>query len=309
MSKPIDILGLGCVAVDTFLFIDSFPTPDSKVRIQQQIRDIGGQTGTALIAASRLGANCAYVGVLGEGDEVCDFVRTRLHKDSVSFTHAKTSADAQPIRTTVLVDTSKQTRTILYDLNGASPTPEDWPSEDVIRSSKLLFVDHFGAEAMLRAARIARSANIPIVADFEAGDSDTFRELFAMTDHLILSRTFAELQSGCHSPEQAVRALWNEHRQVVVVTCGEDGCWFVDKNDPQTPQHMLAFSVNAVDTTGCGDVFHGAYAFALLQGWGVVERVRFASAAAALQTTRPGGASAAPRFNEIQELLSTSSDC
>jgi sugar/nucleoside kinase (ribokinase family) len=91
-------------------------------------------------------------------------------------------------------------------------------------------------------------------------------------------------------------------RRAVVVTCGADGCWYLEEAGA-SPRHQPAYPVRVADTTGCGDVFHGAYASALVRGAGLAERVRFAAAAAALKATRPGGQEGIPTRAEVEAFL------
>jgi sugar/nucleoside kinase (ribokinase family) len=237
MPAGIDVLGLGAVAVDDLFFLDEFPKPDAKVRVVASERQAGGLTGTALVAAARLGSSAAYAGTLGE-DDLSRFI-----------------------------------------------------------------VDHSGLRGMLRAARIARSAGIAVVGDFEHRHPGPFEELFALTDHLVLPIEFARLLTGAADGPTAAEALWNETRAAVVVTVGAEGAWYVSAEHPGGARHQPAFRVEAVDTTGCGDVFHGAYAAALSRGLGVADRVRVASAAAAIKATRPGGQKGIPSAAEIGEFL------
>jgi sulfofructose kinase len=96
--------------------------------------------------------------------------------------------------------------------------------------------------------------------------------------------------------------LWSDDREVVVVTCGDRGCWWLDRGDVTIPRHLPAYPVTVADTTGCGDVFHGAYASALARGAGVAERLRFASAAAAIKATRLGGQAGIPSRDEVERF-------
>jgi sulfofructose kinase len=89
----------------------------------------------------------------------------------------------------------------------------------------------------------------------------------------------------------------------VVVTCGAEGCWYIDGESIQQPHRQKAFAVNAVDTTGCGDVFHGAYAAGLVRGQTLPERIRFASAAAALKALQHGGQPGAPTLPALEKYL------
>jgi len=109
--------------------------------------------------------------------------------------------------------------------------------------------------------------------------------------------------TGASDPMTAVFGLWNVGRDSVVVTCGREGAWYATAEN-RSPQYQQAFQVNAVDTTGCGDVFHGAYALALARGSEIFERVRFASAAAALKASRSGGQLGAPTAEELTSFIS-----
>jgi sugar/nucleoside kinase (ribokinase family) len=303
MVEGFDILGLGCTAVDDLIYVEGYPAADSKVRIRRQERQAGGLTGTALVAAARMGARCQYAGGLG-GDEFSRFVQQRLQEEGVGLEHLDRRDDPRPAHSLIVVDESRQTRTIFCDSDGAARARVDWPPDDVIRAARVLFVDHFGIEGMIRAARVARAAGIAVVADFEsAAEDERFAELVALADHPVTPLAFARRWTGCEHPGDAARALWNATRQAAVVTCGADGCWYVGGDDPQVPRHQQAIRVTVVDTTGCGDVFHGAYAAALARGLDLPDRVRLASAAAALKATRRGGQAGIPTKAAVDRFL------
>jgi sulfofructose kinase len=302
MEERIDVLGLGAVAVDDLLFLREFPKPDSKNGILGWERHAGGNTATALVAARRLGRECAYAGTLGS-DELSRFALDGLEAKGVSVRHLVRRDGAPPFHSTILVDTSTKTRTILFNaagVIGASPTE---PSEEVIRSAGVLLVDHVGQEGMLRAARIARRAGIPVVADLERQDGAWFADLLAAIDHLILPYEFAHSLSGGKDGPSIVRALWADDRAAVVVTRGAEGSWYLTAEEPGQVFHQPAFRVEVVDTNGCGDVFHGAYAAGLSEGMPIAERVRFAAGVAACKATRAGGQEGIPTRAEAVTFL------
>lgn len=296
----IDILGLGAVAVDDLIFVESYPPPDAKVRVVRRERHCGGLTATALVAAARLGARCAYAGVLGR-EALSDFAAACLEQEGVEVSGAQRTPTARPVHSNIIVDQRHGTRNIFYDLDHAVGASLHTPAR-LIRSCRVLFVDHMGVPGMVRAARLARRAGIPVVADLEIATDPQFPQLLALADHLILSRDFSCALTGVRSPAQAVLKLARPDRQVAVVTCGEKGCWYLAPGEA-APRHQPAFKVKAVDTTGCGDVFHGAYAFALARGLGLQERIRFAAATAALKATGPGGQTGIPSLTAVQRLL------
>jgi len=306
MATSFDILGLGCTAVDDLLYVENYPAADSKVRIRRRERQGGGLTGTALVAAARMGASCQYAGGLGR-DELSQFVERRFHEEGIGLDYLDRQDDHGPIHSVIIVDETRQTRTIFYDSDNAAEARADWPPDDVIRAAKVLFVDHYGIEGMIRAARVARAAGIPVVADFESLPTDQrFAELVDMVDHPVTSLEFAQRWTGCEDPSDAARALFlkgNSSRNAVVVTGGSDGCWYIGGPDAPRPHHQPAMRVTAVDTTGCGDVFHGAYAAGLAQGLDLADRVRLASAAAALKATQRGGQTGIPARAAVDRFL------
>lgn len=298
---PIDVLGLGCVAVDDLLVVPSYPLPETKVRLRRRERQCGGLTGTALVAAARLGARCAFAGVLGD-DEDSRFVVECFGREGIDTTHLRRLPGARPIHSTIIVDEEAHTRTVLFDLAGSVGAEPDHPPDGVIRAARVLYVDHYGIEGMTRAAQVARAAGVPVVADLERDEWPGFHGLLALVDHLIVGRAFAEKLTGISDPAAAVDRLGREDRRAVVVTCGADGCWFRGDADPR-PRRQPAFPVEVVDTTGCGDVFHGAYAAALARGVDLAGRIRFASAAAAIKATRYGGQAGIPSRAAVEAFL------
>jgi sulfofructose kinase len=297
----VDILGLGGVAVDDLLFVDRYPPADAKTVVARRERHCGGLTATALVAAARLGAGCAYAGVLGT-DALSDFAIQVMAREGIDLAHLRREANARPLYSTIIIDQVRLTRNVFVDLAGVVGAALDWPPPEVVQACRVLFVDSIGPAGMLRAARLARAAGIPIVGDIEA-TGQQLTPLIGEVDHLILSWEFARKFTGAATPENAARALWGAQRQAVVITDGDDGCWTLAAEDAGQVVHQPAFRVAVVDTTGCGDVFHGAYAAGLVRGLAVGQRVQLAAAAAALKATRPGGQAGAPTLAEVEQFL------
>ena len=301
--KRWDVLGLGCVAVDDLLYAEEYPAPDSKVRLRKRERSCGGLTANALVAAARLGASCAFAGVLGD-DADSGYVRDALRREGIDLSVLVRRPDARPIHSTIIVDETHHTRTIFFDLTGSTGASPDAPAEDVIRSAGVLLVDHYGIEGMTRAAQIARAAGVAVVGDLERDEWPGFHELLSLVDHVIVSREFALKLTKTNTPEEAITRLWTHDRQTVVVTCGAEGCWY---RGEAGAIHQPAFAVSVADTAGCGDVFHGAYAAALARGLPMPERIRFATAAASLKAMRSGGQAGYPQLAELETFIQATS--
>jgi len=299
-----DILGFGAVAVDDLLYVEEYPPAERKVRVHRQLRQCGGLTGTALVAAARLGARCAYVGVLGD-DELSRFVIDGLAREGIDLGHRASRTEARPAHSTIIVDETHKTRTIFARIGEAIGADPQLPDAALIRSARVLLVDHHGLEGTLRAVRIARDAGVHVVADFERNPGPRFPSLVAMVEHLVISERFArELTGDWPSPvEQLLPRLWSPARRAVVVTCGADGGWYQVGGPTGDFERYPAFPVEVVDTTGCGDVFHGAYAVGVAEGQDVAQGVRFASAVAALKATQRGGQAGCPTRAVVEAFL------
>ncbi|MBM3878528.1 MAG: permease [Verrucomicrobia bacterium] len=299
-----DILGLGCVAVDDLVAVRAYPRADAKIEVRRRDRQCGGLAATALVAAARLGARCAYAGLLGD-DPDSAFVRAAFEREGIDTSRGPRHREARPVRSFIVVDERAQTRTVFFATNRYTGAHARLPAAQVVTACRVLLVDRFGIPGMIRAARLARRAGIPVVGDFESSRWARFEELLAWVDHLIVSEDFAREFTGCREPAVAARRLWGPKRAVVIVTCGARGGWVMDRR-AERPWRFPAFRVKAVDTTGCGDVFHGAYAVGLARWMTIEDCVRQAAACAALKATRPGGQAGCPDLGQVRRLLARS---
>lgn len=302
IDKCWDIFGVGTAAVDDLLYVDRFPQPDEKIPVRSKQRQGGGQTATALVAAARQGARSAYCGQLGE-DELSRYTLQELEREGVDCSAVIRTPGCKPYHSVVIVDASSGSRTILYHNEGVrEPAPEDIHSA-WIQASKLVFIDQNAPRAGLQAARLARGLNIPVVADLERITNTDLDLLLAHIDHLIVNSGFARQVTGLTDARAMVQELATTERAACVVTCGSGGCWFAEYGG--AAQYFPAFRVPVVDTTGCGDVFHGAYAAAIARGERIPRAVEIASATAAIKATQPGGRAGIPSLAAVDLFLQT----
>ena len=298
---PIDVLGLGSVAHDDLLYVDAYPPPNRKTRVLRKFERFGGLTGGALIAAARLGARCAYAGRLGF-DPASLAVEAAFAREGIDTRHAARDQENGVGRSTIIVSTPEGTRNVFSQHTGKTGAHEQLPEESVIRAARVLLVDHHGVDGAIRAGRIAREAGNSIVGDFERDDPPRLGELLALVDHLILPEDFAGRLTGRSTAERAVTHLRKNDSQTIVVTAGDKGCWYLEAGGSEV-RHIAALRVKAFDTTGCGDVFHGAYAAALAGGMDLPDRLQFATTAAAFKAAAALGSNGVPRKNDVEEFL------
>jgi sulfofructose kinase len=295
-----DVLGIGVAAVDDLVRVPHLPAPDTKVRVTESVRACGGLCATALVAAARLGASVAYAGVVGP-DDLSDFVLRSLEAEGIDTSHVDRLPDAGPAHSIIVVDPAGR-RTVYSDPRRSIAGADDRPPASVLRDARVLLVDHVRIPASIRAARIARWEGIPVVADIERDDDPRLPELLAAVDHLVVPAAFGERLTGASDPGAILAALRSPGR-TTVLTAGADGAWYLGPGEDDRPSHAPAFAVDTLDTTGCGDAFHGAYAAGLAFGLDLAGRVRLASAVAALTATRLGGQAGIPDRAAVEAFL------
>lgn len=295
-----DVLGFGVVAVDDIVYVDNYPPSDSKAPVVGEKRDGGGLAGTALVAAARLGASTAYGGILGD-DDLSRFTLAEFEREGVDCSLVVRQAGARPVHSIIIVDRSNGHRTILY--SGVMTPPPLQSVAPAIAQCRVLFVDSTIAAWALDALRLAHEHGVAVVADLERRPEQAVHELGAAVDHLILGSAFAAQMTGKSKPADMVRSLRTPAHAACVVTAGEDGCWYATRETGDEVKHFPAFKVQAVDTTGCGDVFHGAYAASIARGTPIENALAVASATAGLKATRPGGRSGIPDRAAVEQFL------
>ncbi len=283
--KMWDVLGFGAIAVDDFLYVDNYPAPDSKTRVQRRERHGGGLCATALIAAAKLGARCTFAGALGD-DEWSQFSTAELEKSGVDCSQVLAAPNARPAHSTIIVDNLGR-RTILSDSSGLMPFPQAQITADWLQRARVIFLDHTASENGALIASIAQTLHIPIIADIER-DAPNLESWIDRVDHLIVGENFAREWTQSADAETAVQRL-GAARKLAVVTLGENGCVACGAETSRQVLAVPTYRVNVVDTTGCGDVFHGAYAAELARGSAVETRLKIASALAAHKAQFRGG--------------------
>lgn len=302
MTARWDVLAIGNAAVDEILLLEHFPAADSKMPLSAVSRQGGGLAATAAVAAARLGARAAFCSLIGE-DELSAYTLAELEREGVDTAPCLRDPRGLPYHAYILVDRAGQTRTILYEHGRVDPPPEHI-TPALIESCRVLLIDHHAPLAGPRAAALARERGIPVVADVESESIPTLPAFLDLPDHLILGATFARRLTGIDEPAGALRALLAQShapRACTAVTAGARGVWFAGAAGEI--RYQPAYPVNVVDTTGCGDVFHGAYAAALARGEKIDQAVRLAAAAAALKATQPGGRAGIPDLPRVLRFL------
>lgn len=297
-SKPYDVVGVGINVIDYLFRISHFPEPDTKMDALGAMIQGGGLTATAMVACARLGLRTRYIGKFG-GNEIGHMARAELQREGIDLAAAAIAPGVPNRFCVVLVEEKSGHRTIVRQRD-----PRIWLqprdlSRDAVCAGRVLHLDGYEGDAAVQAARWAKAAGIPISVDAE--EPTEHREaLFALTDILIVGHRFGQMLTGRHETQGILEGLACLGPPCVGLTLGGAGSALRYRDEiVQAP----GFSVNVVDTTGAGDVFHGAFLHGLLQGWEAGDILRFANAVSALKCTHLGGRTGIPRLEDVRRFL------
>ena len=293
----IDAIGLGLCTVDMLFVVDRQPTFDTTMRASQYLRQGGGPVPTSLVALARLGASTSYVGKVGD-DPDGDFIRAELEKEGVDTSSFVVVPGALTRVALVLVEEASGER-------GFTTRPETCadldPAEfdrETIANARILHLDD-ADPACMQAARWAREAGNTVVYDGTWLHED-LDEFLPLVDMPIVSEPMVRRWMPDATPQQVVDRLHGYGAKIAVYTLGERGTIVRWREGTFT---YPAFPVEAVDTTGAGDAFHGAFIYGLLQHWSVSDIIRYASAVAALNCRQLGGRSGLPKLSATEDFI------
>ena len=286
------VLTVGALALDTIFGLDRLPSTPGKYLPIETIRVAQGMATAQAATIVRLGGQARLWASIGD-----DTTGERIVKDL-----ADTGIDLRAIRkvpgaesgfSSILADRSGNSIIVPHYDPAIRSRPDTTPDlTDVVAIS----VDVRWPDAAEIALHAARDMQIPGILDVEAAPEDVLDRLLPIASHLVASEAGAFALTGEPDPEKAAAILGKGNGRFVAVTAGARGTYWPGGHQP-------AFPVEAVDTLAAGDVFHGAFAFGLAEGWEIPAAIRFASAAAAIKCTRFGGRLGAPTRAEVESFL------
>lgn len=299
VSSKVDLVGVGLNATDTLIPLSNFPARGSKVEYSAASILPGGQVASTVVACQHWGMTTRYVGKLGDDHAAA------LHMEAFARAGVETQIVTVPGGTSpqslILVDGGGERTVLCRRDEHLSLRPTDLRRE-WITGARALHVDGYDTPAATLAARWAREAGIPVIADLDElypGVDDLIRNI----DYLIVSRDFPCRIMAESDLEKALQQMQRRYGcALTAATLGEEGvlAW-----DGAQFHHAPAYAVRVVDTTGAGDIFHAGFIHALLQGWPLQRQLDFACAAAALNCTAVGARGNIESVENIELLMAT----
>ncbi len=288
---------VGIAVLDIVLNVPTLPATPGKYRATRRTEVGGGVAANAAATVAALGGEAVFFGCLGD-DAAGDRIAADLASWGVDVAGVRrVPGEASPL-SAVLVDAGGERLIVNHAgtalFTGATPVqPPELEGVDVV------LTDMRWPGGAIPALRTAAATGKPAIVDCDHDPGDAPGIIEAAT-HVVFALPTLRRLTGCERPADALRAAADHTPAWVAATAGSDGVYWLDDGGLRRGP---AFPVNAVDTLGAGDVFHGAFALAVGEGRELPDALRWASAAAAVKCTRFGGREGIPHRNDLDTFL------
>ena len=294
-----EVVGIGAVVMDTLITLPSFPPEDTKFKATSTKLVGGGPTATGIVAVSKLGVSSEYIGVLSD-DSTGAFLKGDFEKYGVKTDNIDFFKGYSAFTSCIWLNSEKGTRTCVFDKGNLPALKLDQKKIDAIKAAKVLMVDGNEMAAAVEAAKIARESGVKVLYDC-GGLYEGVENLLALTDIMIPSEEFALGHTKTDDVFEAAKILYEKYSpEFVVITRGKHGGIIYDGKEIKD---YPIYDVEVVDSNGCGDVFHGAFAAATVYGLTPLQSCYFSSGVSSLKCTGVGARESVPSYEETIEFL------
>lgn len=293
----IKIACVGIAVQDRIYYVDEMPKVNGKF-VATDYKEIGGgPAATAAVAIAKLGAKVDFIGRIGD-DGAGQVITSELEHYGVNTSFIKVYPNARSSQSAILVDKHGERLIINY------PSPDllydtDWLEQIDFSGYDVILADVRWPQGTEYCFKKGKEFGIPTVLDADITPQD-ITNLVRLSSHAAFSEPGLFKMTALNEPESALKKGSLSTDGQVYVTLGDKGCLWLDGNEQRLDK---GFKVDVVDTTGAGDVFHGAFAFALAHGYSTDKVVEFACAVAALKCTKAGGRAGIPSIEQVNEFL------
>ena len=299
LNDMIKIVGIGACVMDTLYNIPHFPKEDTKLRAVGSKPAGGGPVATGLVAAQKLGEQTAYIGVLSD-DNGGVFLKKDFEKYGVNTDLIAIKSGCRSFSSVIWLSADTTSRTCVYDKGDLPPLSLSDAQKKAIADAELLMVDGNELDAAVEAAKCAKKHGTKVLYDC-GGLYDGIERLLSLTDIMIPSEEFALGHTDTQDAESAAKKLYEMYSpEIIVITQGKrGGLMFDGKNIVEYPIYPAV----VVDSNGSGDVFHGAFAAAVVKGYTYEQCCHFSSAVSGLKCTGIGARESVPNFETVMTYL------
>lgn len=296
---PFDVVGVGLNATDTLILLPHFPPYGGKVPFEREVLSPGGQVASAMVTCAKLGLRAKYIGTLGD-DQGGAVQLESLRASGVTLDDIEIRKNCPNQSAYILVDRTTGERTVLWHRDECLRIDADSLTPEKIACARLLHIDGHDTPAVARAAEIARRHQIPVSVDVDT-IYPGFERVLPNVDYLVASSEFPARWTHEPDPFRALAMIQDEYgMRLAAMTLGAAGSLArVEGRFLYAP----GFVVDSIDTTGAGDVFHGAFCYAVIESMPVDEALEFSNAMAALNCTALGARGHIASVGEARALM------
>ena len=299
--KPPRIVCTGITVLDEVFRVKEFPQPDGKVQATEFFTVNGGCAANDAVAIERLGGRAALAGPLGGPageDDNGDRVLAALARERVDCTLCQRVAGLPTALSAIFMNARGDRTIVTYrDERVAGTVPAD--PDKIVAGADLVLADNRYPAFVTPICRAARRRDVAVVID---GDRPTVEDdpLFKLATHLIFSSECLRATTRDADLAEGLARMARRTRAFLAVSNGPDDILFIAGGKLC---RLPVFAIDAVDTLGAGDAFHGGFALALAEGKDEVEAMRFGAAVAGIKCSRIGGSAGSPTRAEVEAFL------
>ncbi len=298
-GSTFDLVGVGLNATDTLIKVGHFPAYGGKVPIEAEILSPGGQVASAMVAVAKLGKRVKYIGTVGD-DERGRIQIESLRETGINLDDVEVREGCPNQMAYIIIDESTGERTVFWSRADCLTLDPEKITAEKIGCARMLHIDGHDTPAVEKAARVARELGIPVSVDVDT-IYPGFDRVLPFVDYLVASSEFPGRWTNESDPFRALSRIQNEYKmQMAAMTLGGHGALArVDGEFIYSP----GFVVDCVDTTGAGDVFHGAFCYSVLEGMAVGDALEFSNAMAALNCTKLGARGGIATLDQARDVM------
>lgn len=295
----IEVIGLGYCSWDYLGILNEIPEFDAPTETMSDFAiSGGGPVSTALTALARLGIPTGYIGALGD-DEPGRSALAAFRAEGIDVQRLRIQPRARSAVCICLVQANTAKRVILCYRGTTAPVQLEDADREYLAGARFLHLDGHHMAAAIQAVGVVHEAGGTVVLDANR-PREGLEELLPRVDVLVTNSLFPAAQTGESRLLAAMAKLLKGQTRLVVTTLGAEGCIY---HSSSGSVHVPGFQITAVDTTGAGDAFHGAFIYGLTQGWPTQRTATFANAVAAMNCRALGGRGGLPTLGEVEAFL------
>lgn len=294
-----DVVGIDMPCMDLLTTVDSFPKPNGGARVNSLSWQGGNKVSTGMVAAARLGARCAILGAVGD-DSFGRFCLWDFEQHGIDTSGMVVRSNTSTSLSIVISDRETGGRSFVFHHGSAGPCSIEEIDHRKLEQTRFFFVSNMD-ETAIWCCTTAKQAGAEIFIDADTY-SEAMMEQIHLIDYFIASEFVYEALFSNRDYEENCRKILDMGPKAVVFTLGGKGC--VGLCDEGFFK-LETYPVEVVDTTGAGDVFHGAFLAGLLQGWTIRQCSDFSNAVASIKCTRQGGRAGIPDMATALKFMET----